>query len=204
MLSPVSSKHLCRNYLNLDGRWHYIVDVYETGFRGFQGARADEEENLGGFFENKQQQSKSELIEYNFDKSPTLNVPGDWNSQDEKLLYFEGTVWYQRSFNFHPQADKRYFLRFNAINYDAYVSLNDKRLGVHAGGFTPFEFEVTKQLQDGNNFIVVKVTIPVIKKMCRPIILTGGIMEALREMFYWLKCHQLSLKIIKYSLQKMI
>ena len=146
-----------RNYVNLDGRWHYIVDVYETGFRGFQGARADEEENLGGFFENKQQQSKSELIEYNFDKSPTLNVPGDWNSQDEKLLYFEGTVWYQRNFNFHPQADKRYFLRFNAINYDAYVSLNDKRLGVHAGGFTPFEFEVTKQLQDGNNFIVVKV-----------------------------------------------
>ena len=47
-----------RNYVNLDGRWHYIVDVYETGFRGFQGVRADEEENLGGFFENKQQQSK--------------------------------------------------------------------------------------------------------------------------------------------------
>ncbi|HEX5154327.1 MAG TPA: glycoside hydrolase family 2 TIM barrel-domain containing protein [Parafilimonas sp.] len=146
-----------RNYVNLDGRWHYVVDVYETGFRGFHGARADEEEKLGGFFENKQQQSKSELIEYNFDKSPTLNVPGDWNSQDEKLLYFEGTVWYQCSFNFHPQTGKRYFLRFNAINYDAYVSLNDKRLGVHAGGFTPFEFEVTRQLQDGNNFIVVKV-----------------------------------------------
>jgi beta-glucuronidase len=146
-----------RNYVNLDGRWHYIVDVYETGFRGFHGARADEDEKLGGFFENRQQQSKSELIEYNFDKSPTLNVPGDWNSQDEKLLYFEGTVWYQRSFNFHPQPGKRYFLRFNAINYDAYVSLNDKRLGVHAGGFTPFEFDVTKQLQDGNNFVVVKV-----------------------------------------------
>jgi beta-glucuronidase len=145
-----------RNYLNLDGRWHYIVDLYETGYRGFQGAKADDYEKLGGFFENKQQ-SKSELIEYNFDKSPTLNVPGDWNSQDGRLLYFEGTVWYQRGFNFHPQPGKRYFLRFNAINYDAYVSLNDKRLGVHAGGFTPFEFEVTKQLQDGNNFIVVKV-----------------------------------------------
>ena len=55
-----------RNYLNLDGRWHYIIDPFETGFRGFQGAKADEEEKLGGFFENKQQQSKSELIEYNF------------------------------------------------------------------------------------------------------------------------------------------
>ena len=146
-----------RNYVNLDGRWHYILDLYETGFRGFQGAKADDEEKLGGFFENKQQQSKSELVEYNFEKAPTLNVPGDWNSQDEKLLYFEGTIWYQHSFNFHPQPNKRYFLRFNAINYDAYVSINDKKLGVHAGGFTPFEFEVTKQLNDGNNFIVVKV-----------------------------------------------
>jgi beta-glucuronidase len=146
-----------RNYLNLDGRWHYIIDPFETGFRGFQGAKADENNALSGFFENKQQQSKSELVEYNFEKSPTLNVPGDWNSQNEQLLYYEGTIWYEHDFVIHPEPNKRYFLRFNAINYDAYVSLNDKKLGVHAGGFTPFEFEVTKQLNDRNNFIVVKV-----------------------------------------------
>lgn len=146
-----------RHYLNLDGRWHYIIDPFETGFRGFQGAKADDDNKLTGFFENKQQQSKSELSEYNFYKSPTLNVPGDWNSQNEQLLYYEGTVWYEHDFDFHPQPNKRYFLRFNAINYDAYVSLNDKKLGVHAGGFTPFEFDVTKLLNDGNNFIVIKV-----------------------------------------------
>jgi len=146
-----------RNYINLDGKWHYIIDPFETGFRGFQGAKADENETLSGFFENKQQQSKSELIEYNFEKSPTLNVPGDWNSQDEKLLFYEGTIWYEHSFNFHPQQSKRYFLRFNAVNYEAYVSLNGKKLGLHAGGFTPFEFEVTKKLNDGINFIVIKV-----------------------------------------------
>ncbi len=146
-----------RNYVNLDGRWHYIIDPYETGFRGFQGATADENNQLGGFFENQHQESKSELVEYDFDKSPTINVPGDWNSQNDQLLYYEGTVWYEHDFNFHPQPGKRYFLRFNAINYQAYVSLNDKKLGVHAGGFTPFEYEVTNQLKDGNNFIVVKV-----------------------------------------------
>ncbi|HVZ96091.1 MAG TPA: glycoside hydrolase family 2 TIM barrel-domain containing protein [Chitinophagaceae bacterium] len=146
-----------RNYVNLDGRWHYIIDPYETGFRGFQGATADENNQLGGFFENQRQQSKSELIEYDFDASPTLNVPGDWNSQNDQLLYYEGTIWYERDFNFYPQPGKRYFLRFNAINYEAYVSLNDKKLGVHAGGFTPFEFEVTNQLNNGKNFIVVKV-----------------------------------------------
>ena len=146
-----------RKSVNLDGRWHYIVDPFETGFRGFQGARADENNKLGGFFENRQQQSKSELVEYNFDKSPTLNVPGDWNSQSDQLLYYEGTIWYERNFSFHPQPNKRYFLRFNAINYEAYVALNDKKLGVHAGGFTPFDFEITGLLNDGDNFIVVKV-----------------------------------------------
>jgi beta-glucuronidase len=48
-----------RNIQNLDGRWHYIIDPYETGFVGFQGKKADEN-GLSGFFENRQQHSKSE------------------------------------------------------------------------------------------------------------------------------------------------
>ena len=108
--------------------------------------------NLSGFFENKQQQSKSELIEYNFDKSPTLNVPGDWNSRMKNYCIMKEQFGMSMHFYFHPQQNKRYFLRFNAVNYEAYVSLNDKKLGVHAGGFTPFEFEVTKKLQGWKQF----------------------------------------------------
>src|SRR5690349_4216877 len=52
-----------RHTISLDGRWHYIIDRFETGFRGFQGATADEH-GLSGFFENKQQQQPSELVEY--------------------------------------------------------------------------------------------------------------------------------------------
>ena len=145
-----------RNIQNLDGRWHYIIDPYETGFVGFSGKKADEN-GLSGFFENKQQQSKSELVEYDFAKSPTLNVPGDWNSQDEKLLFYEGTVWYQHDFYVQMKPGKRYFLNFGAVNYEAYVSVNGKKAGTHKGGFTPFEFEVTNLLQEGNNSIVIKV-----------------------------------------------
>src|SRR3954452_3959830 len=68
-----------RHTINLDGRWHYIIDRYETGFRGFHGATADENGSLSGFFENRQQQQPSELVEYDFERSPTLIVPGDWN-----------------------------------------------------------------------------------------------------------------------------
>ena len=133
-----------RNIYNLDGRWHYIVDPYKTG----EGSK---------FYLNKKQQSKSDLIEYNFDAASTLAVPGDWNSQNEKLLYYEGIVWYEHDFYVQPKTGKRYFLNFGAANYEAHVYLNGKELGKHIGGFTPFQFEVTDLLQNGNNFLVVEV-----------------------------------------------
>lgn len=146
-----------RNSLSLDGRWHYIIDPFETGFRYFQGATADEDSHLSGFFENAQAESPSDLVEYNFSRSPTLNVPGDWNSQNDRLLYYEGTLWYERDFQVHPKKGMRYFLHFGAVNYEAFVSVNDHKVGVHAGGFTPFEFEITSLLHEGKNFLVIKV-----------------------------------------------
>src|SRR5689334_11882317 len=122
-----------RNIYNLDGRWHYIADPYKTG-------------EASKFYLNKKPQVKSDLIEYNFDAAPTLQVPGDWNSQDEKLLYYEGTAWYEHDFYVQPKPDKRYFLNFGAANYEAHVYLNGKEIGKHAGGFTPFQFEVTSLL----------------------------------------------------------
>ncbi len=132
-----------RNIQNLDGRWHYIIDPYETG--------------SNNFYKNREQQSKSDLIEYNFARSPTLNVPGDWNSQSDKLLFYEGTVWYEHNFNVTVETGKKYFLYFKSVNYEAEVYLNGQKAGEHKGGFTPFQFDVTALLHDGNNFIVVKV-----------------------------------------------
>lgn len=132
-----------RNITNLDGRWHYIVDPYNTG---------DERR----FFNNKVQENDSELLEYDFSTAPTLNVPGDWNSQKEALKYYEGIVWFQRDFVAHPQNGKRYFINFGAANYKADVYLNGRLLGSHEGGFTPFQFEISDKIVDGDNFIVVK------------------------------------------------
>ncbi|QEC65815.1 beta-glucuronidase [Panacibacter ginsenosidivorans] len=132
-----------RNILNLDGKWHYIVDPYNTG----DGSR---------FFSNKIQGSPDELVEYDFSSAPTLSVPGDWNSQQNDLLYYEGAVWYERDFVARPKQGKRYFLNFGAVNYKADVYLNGRLLGTHEGGFTPFQFEVTDKIEDGDNFIVVK------------------------------------------------
>lgn len=133
-----------RKTYNLDGRWHFIVDPFKTG----EGSR---------FYLNRKQASISDLIEYDFSAAPTLNVPGDWNSQAENLLYYEGAVWYEHDFNVGLKPGKRYFLKFDAANYAAHVYLNGEDVGEHTGGFTPFRFEVTNLLHNGANFLVVEV-----------------------------------------------
>jgi beta-glucuronidase len=143
--------------LNLDGRWNYIVDPYENGFYDYRHQPYDQSASgTGGFYDDKKQTDKSQLIEYDFDRGPTLKVPGDWNSQDEKLLYYEGTLWYRRLFTIHRADHRRYFLYFGAVNYESHIYLNGKKLGMHKGGFTPFQFEITDKLKDGENTLVVK------------------------------------------------
>ena len=149
-----------RSVLSLNGRWNYIIDPYETGFYDYRRMPFDQSPSgKGGYYDNQKPSTaqEPELIEYDFDHSASLMVPGDWNSQDPKLLYYEGTIWLKKSFKITPTTGKRYFLYFGAINYEAHVYLNGRKLGVHQGGFTPVQFEVTGKLNpSGDNFVVVK------------------------------------------------
>lgn len=148
-----------RKTVSLNGTWQAIVDPYETGYYDYRRRPYDQQPtpSTWAFFSNHQPRDKQELVEYNFDRSPTLQVPGDWNSQREQLLYYEGTVWLKRSFDFTPAApDNRVFVHFGAVNQRAEVYLNGVKLGAHEGGFTPFNFEVTRLLRPKGNFLVVK------------------------------------------------
>jgi beta-glucuronidase len=133
-----------RTTISLDGTWNTIIDPYETGL----GSR---------FYENAKPKTKSDLIEYDFEHSPKLHVPGDWNTQRESLLFYEGPIWYQRNFSYHKRSGVRTFLYFGAANYFARIWVNGKKLGEHVGGFTPFGFDATDQVNDGDNSIVVEV-----------------------------------------------
>ncbi|HJX71189.1 MAG TPA: glycoside hydrolase family 2 TIM barrel-domain containing protein, partial [Bacteroidales bacterium] len=148
-----------RNIFSLNGKWNYIVDPYETGYYEYRYVPFDQNPNpWGGFFLDQRQKNKSELIEYSFDKSPAMQVPGDWNSQDEKLFYYEGTVWFRKVFDYRKSSpDNRVYVYFGAVNYESDVYLNGKKLGKHIGGFTPFNYEITALLRDEENFLVVKV-----------------------------------------------
>lgn len=141
-----------RQATSLNGAWNYIVDVQEEGYYDYR-----MNPTRWGFFRNAKPQRPEDLIEYDFDKAPTMNVPGDWNTQDERLFFYEGTVWLKRSFEHHPEAGRRTLLYFGAVNYDAHVYVNGQKAGHHVGGFTPFNYDVTELLKDGENTVIVKV-----------------------------------------------
>ena len=141
-----------RKAVSLNGQWQVIIDPYESGYYNYRYQPSD-----SGYFKNAKPKNKSELIEYDFDKSGTLKVPGDWNTQTDQLFFYEGTVWYKRSFDYQRKPNTRVFVYFGAANYFADVYLNGEKIGQHEGGFTPFNFEVTSRLKDTGNFLVVKV-----------------------------------------------
>jgi beta-glucuronidase len=148
-----------RQATSLNGYWKYIVDPYENGFYNYRYEPFENLENPGNgaYFTNAKRKSKSDLVEYDFDKMDSLQVPGDWNSQKENLFYYEGTIWYKKSFTYtKSNSQNRVFLYFGASNYETDVYLNGKKLGKHVGGFTPFQFELTSLLKE-QNVVIVKV-----------------------------------------------
>ena len=146
--SPLITNIPNRGARSLNGNWNVVIDKLGIGERGIFG---------DGYYANARQQSGMELIEYSFDERQQLKVPGDWNSQQERLFFYDGSVWYQRDFPGRPERGQRYFLHFGGANFTTTVYLNGQVLGQHRGGYTPFNFEVTEQLKDGDNDLVVRV-----------------------------------------------
>ena len=153
-VAPLIANISARSTTSLDGQWQAIVDPYDVGFLDY---RAQPLKNNNAFFKNYKPKSKSELVEYDFDAAGHLNVPGDWNTQRDSLLFYEGSVWYKHSFDFAKSSKKRVFVHFGAANYQASVYLNGEELGQHEGGFTPFDFEITNRVRPQENFLVLRV-----------------------------------------------
>lgn len=147
-----------RNTISLDGKWQYIIDPYETGFYDYR-YKEMKENSPSAYWNSDKPRNKSDLKEFGYNDKYSLRVPGDWNSQDPQFLYYEGTVWYKKSFDYQKRnSSDRVFIYFGAVNYRGDIYLNGKKLGMHIGGFTPFNFEIPDSvLKPKDNFLVVKV-----------------------------------------------
>ncbi|WP_019669209.1 glycoside hydrolase family 2 [Eudoraea adriatica] len=149
-----------RTSFSLNGEWNIIIDPYENGYYNYRYEAFDltDPPSKNAYFTNTSPADKTDLIEYDFNNSETLMVPGDWNTQKDKLLYYEGSIWYKKSFDYSKEeVSNRVFVYFGAANYQADVYLNGSKLGRHIGGFTPFNFEVTDLLMEKGNFLIVKI-----------------------------------------------
>ena len=144
-----------RDAVCLDGEWTHIVDVYKTGYQDYRAKPLPESQSF--FADRSYYADPTRLIEYDFGAAKKISVPGDWNTQRPELYYYEGTVWYRTLFKQAPKEGKRYFVYFGAANYETVVGLNGHVLGKHLGGYTPFNFEVTGNLRDGDNSLIVNV-----------------------------------------------
>ena len=67
-------------------------------------------------------------------------------------------LMYRRTFSLPPEMKgKRILLNFGAVDWEATVWVNGTRMGGHKGGYTPFWFDITEQLRDGQNEIFLSV-----------------------------------------------
>ena len=94
--TPLITNVSNRNTISLNGNWQYIIDPYETGFLDYR-YKEKNSTDPGAYWNTDIPSDKTTMIEHGFTDSNALRVPGDWNSQDPKFLYYEGTVWYKNS-----------------------------------------------------------------------------------------------------------
>ena len=136
-----------RIHQSLDGKWKYIIDQYSTGQIGFS-----------PIYKNKKPVNKTDRVEYSFDQAQSLWVPGSWNAQSDKLHYYEGCIWYRKTFDYTRKLkNSRVFIYVGAANYKTTYTFNGQKLGTHYGGYTPFSFEITNLLKARGNFLIMGV-----------------------------------------------
>ena len=88
---------------------------------------------------------RTEIRKFVLDGKETVTVP-----------HYEGPIGYgkktyESEFLCHKKEDKAYYICFKGADYIAVVYVNGICVGTHEGFFSPFEFEITHAVADGEN-----------------------------------------------------
>jgi beta-galactosidase/beta-glucuronidase len=120
-------------WMNLNGAWEFDFDDFDLG-------------------ESEQWYSEHEFtrkIQVPFCFESKLSGIGDPS--------FHNVVWYRRSFILPEEfKGKRLLLHFGAVDYEAKVWVNGRLAATHEGGQTPFHADITTEVREGGNSIVVR------------------------------------------------
>ena len=91
-------------------------------------------------------------------KSIKVNLPHTWNNldgQDGGNDYFRGKCFYRKKIALTKKENKVYYLEFRGVNAMSEVFVNGVSVAYHEGGFSTFRANITDQLVDGENTIIV-------------------------------------------------
>lgn len=109
---------------------------------------------------SKEEIQRVPSLEYDDSDWQTLKVPGHFGMIN-KYSNYSGKGWYRKDINlpdtWKKQSDERVRLRFEGVYHVAKVYFNGHYIGRHQGGFTPFEFDVSKEINySGKNILAVE------------------------------------------------
>lgn len=126
--------------LSLDGNWEIIFDHENVG-------------RSGKWHRNEVFSAQSVRRD--------ITVPSCWEEIEKD---YEGVAFYRRAFKVPASwQGKIVRVHFDAVNFMAEVWLNDVAVGIHEGGFTPFEFRIDKLLKPGGeNTLILRVVGPIL------------------------------------------
>jgi beta-glucuronidase len=122
------------NAIPLHGEWSFALDPAEMGVPG-------------KWYMDLGPQN------HRFDK---VTVPHCF-SIDPRYGFYTGTVWYKKPFSWKKTNTKRVILHFDAAYYKTHIWLNNQKVGEHEGGYTPFSFDITDFLKDGDNLLALSI-----------------------------------------------
>jgi len=129
--------------LDLTGPWNIAIDPVERG----------DEQRWFAPVENWDRAEPHPAAGWD-----TATVPHDYLT--DPRYHFTGTAWYRRSILVPEGAgsSRRWRLEFDTVFQRCRIWINGKFVGAHEGGYTPFAFDATAQLEPGRqNLIVVAV-----------------------------------------------
>jgi len=85
------------------------------------------------------------------DESGAIRVPGTWEAQGFSR-HVDGPATYQRTVRVPAEwQGKRVQLQFDAVSYDAEISVNGAQVGRHTGLWSPFALDVTDVIHFGDD-----------------------------------------------------
>lgn len=92
----------------------------------------------------------------------SVNIPHTWNKDDafdDERGYHRGIGWYKKHLFFSKEKkDLIHYLHFKGVNQETDVYVNGNHIGNHKGGYTAFNFNISKWVNYGEyNLIEVKV-----------------------------------------------